>query len=156
LSEDLFAALKRFTGRQKTALKDFNSIVRLSREQTIELRVKHITVASPGVVELIGSINPLKTIADFILAWRHENTIRDQNERQMRLERYKVRAEIVKTLLEKASTLRTEAENDHFAEKMSRFLADESLDTLVELAKDIRLVDISWLEITATKEPKKN
>ena len=73
-------------------------------------------------------------------------TIRDQSAQQAQLEQFKVKADIAKALLDKATPLRTESRDDQFVERIS-FHNGRAADTPVKLAKDIRLTDISWVEV---------
>lgn len=60
-------------------LDTFNSIVNSAINRTSTLKIKCIKINSPGLIEFIGNLNPLKVIADFITSWRHENTLREDN-----------------------------------------------------------------------------
>src|SRR5690242_20056520 len=40
---------------------------------TAQLKIDRLELASPGFAELVGNLNPLKIIVDFIAEWRREN-----------------------------------------------------------------------------------
>ncbi len=74
-------------------------------ESSIALTVNRIQMASPGIVEIIGSLNPLKLILDFITAWRQENTQRRRAEFERDHAVFLARMEAWKVLMEKADKL---------------------------------------------------
>lgn len=51
-----------------------------------QLTLLKVEYGSPGAAEVVGALNPLKVIGDGIRDWRHENTIRTENEEAVRLE----------------------------------------------------------------------
>jgi hypothetical protein len=107
------------------------------------LTVRRIAIASPGLIELIGSLNPLKLVADFITNWRHENTVREENARQADLERLKVNSEVTKKLLEVEFDIRNKAPNHQLIERYLQYTLVQSLDPMKDMARDIRLVGVS-------------
>jgi hypothetical protein len=133
----------------------FDAILTAARRRSVELRVNKIEMASPGLAEFIGNINPLKLAADFITAWRHENTIRDQNARQAELDRLKVKSELAKMLIEREASLRERAHNDSFIDRFVRFALDEPRKMLSELAKDVRLTEVTFKELLPTDETRR-
>lgn len=62
------------------------------------LIVDKIRYASPGWMELIGSLNPLKVIADIIRDWRKENTERLRINQQFQLDKERLELEKAKLL----------------------------------------------------------
>jgi len=63
------------------------------------LEVLSIRLESPGWIELVGSLNPLKVIADFITHWRSENTKRMAIQSNESLQRDKARAKLATDIL---------------------------------------------------------
>jgi hypothetical protein len=55
------------------------------------LAIDAIRIESPGWVQLFGSLNPLKVVADFISRWRAENTKRMNIENTTCVERERIR-----------------------------------------------------------------
>jgi hypothetical protein len=50
------------------------------------LTLNSLFYASPGWVEVIGALNPLKTVLDFILGWRDQNARNEQDRYRYRLD----------------------------------------------------------------------
>jgi len=46
--------------------KSFENLVLSAQRRTQSLKISKIDIASPGLIEIIGQLNPLKVIADFI------------------------------------------------------------------------------------------
>ena len=130
------------------------ALVAVARRRFSPLRIGRIQLASPGFIELIGSLNPLKLIADFIIAWRHENTIRDQNHQQADLDRLKVKADLAKAILDREGALRAHAPDDKFVDRFIQFALDEPRRTIEDVAKDLRLREVSASE-SAPHQPER-
>jgi hypothetical protein len=58
--------------------------------------IDKILVESPGWIQMIGNLNPLKVIADFISKWRAENTKRESIESNERIQLMKLEIEWVR------------------------------------------------------------
>ena len=115
---------------------EFAHVMRMIRARVHELRLHRIHIASPGFVELIGSLNPIKIMADFITDWRKENTQRQKNLLEHRRALADRAAEIVKI-----------APSHAFADRFLRYALDEPNVQLTEIARDVRLEQVSWLQI---------
>jgi len=105
---------------------------------TNDLRILRMQIASPGWIEVIGNLNPLKVLAEFISTWRHENTMRMQNDMQARLEQMKIQAEMLKILIENADSLKRRSSLDF----ISRFIVhtvEQPQQALALLANDKRI-----------------
>ncbi len=59
----------------------------------VPLDIDGIKLESPGWVQVIGNLNPLKVIADFISKWRAENTKRLGIQKASETERERIRTE---------------------------------------------------------------
>jgi hypothetical protein len=59
----------------------------------VALSIDGIKLESPGWVQVIGNLNPLKVIADFISKWRSENTKRLNIQKESETERERIRTE---------------------------------------------------------------
>ncbi|HKC62524.1 MAG TPA: hypothetical protein VKB86_02750 [Pyrinomonadaceae bacterium] len=128
----------------------FTPLLSHARRHTEDLRVRRLSLASPGFVEMVGNLNPIKIIADFIIAWRHENTVRDENTHQAELERMRIKAELAKLLIERAEHL-TKGHPDAFMERLVEYVVDEPQKALTSQAKDMRITQVSWQEISQTE-----
>jgi hypothetical protein len=53
---------------------------------TDDLRLRSVHYGSPGLMEVLGGLNPLRVIFDFVSQWRTENTSRQHQERAFTLE----------------------------------------------------------------------
>ncbi|MGA9923371.1 MAG: hypothetical protein WBQ29_08185, partial [Isosphaeraceae bacterium] len=71
----------------------------------MRLTVARIQIASPGVLEFIGNLNPLKLIFDFITAWRQEGRNRFEVRERIRSEEFAKTIETWKLLYERAEDL---------------------------------------------------
>lgn len=123
---------------------EFAVILAAGRRRGVDLRINQVRMASPGFIELIGSLNPLKVMADFISAWRAENSLREQGRRQTKIEVLKIKTELAKVLIERNGSLRAGMPDDIFVDRFVRFVLDEPREMLEDVAKDIRLEEVSW------------
>ena len=80
----------------------YERLLYLTRSVSQPLQVDAISYASPGWIQLIGDLNPLKVLSEFITNWRAENTKRDANVMKYGNERVRIQAELVAKLLEAA------------------------------------------------------
>jgi hypothetical protein len=69
------------------------------------LTVARIQIASPGWLEFLGNLNPLKLIFDFITAWRQEETNRLEARERIRSEEFAKTIEAWKLLYEHVQDL---------------------------------------------------
>jgi hypothetical protein len=112
---------------------------------TARLEVAAIRLESPGWINLLGHLNPLKTIADFISKWRAENTKRiklemDSNARreELALEREKMNRKFAMDVLGHIPEGHGQALR--FAEIAERTI-NPSLAGLDRLLADSRVID---------------
>jgi hypothetical protein len=104
------------------------------------LAVDGIRMESPGWIQVLGHLNPLKTIADFISKWRAENTTRRKVDINAKLERDKMNQEFVLGIYRlMPSTKRHEfaARTLEIAEQVIK----PSLNDVKQLAADNRIIE---------------
>jgi len=95
----------------------------LAASRAAVLEVKSVEFSSPGWIEVIGSLNPLRVVADAVAQWRAENRERGRQSRAFQLE-----------LLDR---LPPAAQAQYAAE-----LLEETLDQTKPLALDRRITRI--------------
>lgn len=126
-------------------LDSWESILASVVPYTAQLEVAAIRLESPGWINLLGHLNPLKTIADFISKWRAENTKRmklamDSNVRreELALEREKMNRKFATDILGHLPEGHGHA--PRFAEIAERTI-NPSLAGLDRLLADSRVID---------------
>lgn len=110
----------------------YSSLIELSNSVAKPLHVDAIAYASPGWIQLIGSWNPLKVLADFVSKWRAENTKREANVLKAQTDRMSIQAELAAKILEQAP-------------KMTHAYGDGS-SRLVDLAEEVIKPSTQYLE----------
>jgi hypothetical protein len=80
----------------------FEGLVQLTRTVSQPLAIDAISYASPGWLQLIGDLNPLKVLSEFITKWRAENTKREANAFKFQNDRLRIQAELAAKLLDAA------------------------------------------------------
>jgi uncharacterized membrane protein len=97
-----------------------------------------VSIASPGWIQLVGQLNPLKTIADFITGFRAENTKRMEMTERVRLEREKVCAKLATDVL-RMMPVEHRWEGSQRLPEVVRTVIEPATATLMEVARDHRL-----------------
>jgi hypothetical protein len=100
------------------------------------LSIDAVRMESPGWIQVLGNLNPLKVVADFISRWRAENTKRIQIQTTADVDRERLRSQIAQD-----------------QERMRRAFALEVLHQLPESARQHaaeRLAEIAEHSITPT------
>jgi hypothetical protein len=110
------------------------------------LRISQIRLASPGFVEFIGSLNPLKLVADFIIQWRGQNFADKKSARDAEIERLKINADVAKTLAGLVGDVRQKAPLNEVIAGVLRSVR-ETEESITETARDVRLARVSVEEI---------
>ncbi len=103
------------------------------------LRVVRIRLESPGFLELVGSWNPLRIIADAIRDYRHENTRRMEIDARLAIERDKLRAGLAREILRRAPT-------DRHAERLVEIVnsvIEPSATMLEKVVSNPRILDVA-------------
>lgn len=123
------------------------------------LVVATVSFASPGAAEVLGALNPLKVLEKGVTSWRHENTIRAQNQDAAQLENRRLDQEQQRT-----DDQRSRDDNQYVLDLLDR-LADyppalreallaklvlEPQQELRELARDRRVTDVEVKELGPT------
>ena len=116
----------------------YDDIIRAAARRKSQLVVNEVHFGSPGFLEFIGNLNPLKVTLDFISAYRHENTLREEQKLRWETERMRIRSEVVRDVLERADTIR---QNGHsgYLERFIEYTLDQTMRDAEELSKDSRL-----------------
>jgi len=102
-----------------------------------ELSLKRINIKSPGLLELLGHLNPIKVISEFITKWRHENTIRERGRSKANLEQMKLQVNGLQTVAKVIGDAPTEY-RDFLLNKFA-----EVLTPVARIADEPRLITIS-------------
>jgi hypothetical protein len=72
----------------------YSQLIEVCNSLVVPLTIDAIAYESPGWVQLIGALNPLKVIADFISRLRAENTKREQFRLSAQTERMRIQADL--------------------------------------------------------------
>lgn len=127
------------------------SLVPVVRELSGRLILASVSYGSPGWIEMLGSLNPLKVIADVIKDWREQNTTRMQNELHAETERQKnrlhaeteqrrIQGYVLKAVLSSSPELWRE--NNGRLTEASEKLLRPAMKAIEEIARDIRITDV--------------
>lgn len=119
--------------------------------ESSELYLHGIELHSPGWLEVLGRLNPLRAIEETIKAWRAENTKRmkiESQERvelrrlesQERLEILRVKSEVFTQITNRAEQLRRDGTSP-LMEQYINLTSDQPIHQIEQLAKDTRIVD---------------
>jgi hypothetical protein len=127
------------------------------------LSVYSLELASPGWVQIIGAMNPLKVIADFVTKWRAENTKRIALEHQKEktimdaeLERQRIRNEFITILLQNLPQHVPEAVSAQRTADTMQSTILPAMRLLEEISSDARLDGAEATSVAAiTHEPVK-
>jgi len=85
-----------------TDIPAYSQLIELSNSVVVPLQVDAISYASPGWIQLIGNLNPLKVLADFVSKWRAENTKREANLLNAQTDRMRIQSDLATKILEQA------------------------------------------------------
>lgn len=148
-------------------------LISIAQRYSGDLYINSIEYSSPGWLEIIGNLNPLKVVADIIANWRKENTERKRNEQQAesderkeyievekiqsqerierekiqsqeRIEMAKLKTDFAKALLENGKPLRGISRPDNL-ERLLGLIGSSTEDTLSDIAKDTRVKNVKAL-----------
>lgn len=118
------------------------NLVSVAERKTQSLNVSQIRIASPGIAEMIGNLNPLKVIADFITAWRRENTVREENRLRHQRESAETLCQILEKLYKRAEFEWAEDSQEEFI----KYTMAAAISALEGLAKDLRIESVSLMQ----------
>jgi hypothetical protein len=128
------------------------SILNVVNPFVMRLAVDTIHIGSPGWIQVLGSLNPLKVVADFVSSWRAENTKRRNIEVRAEIDRERIRtgtaiasgrirsdfARAILTLLPAQSRYEAAARLTEIAE----YVIDPASRSLERLTFDNRVLDV--------------
>jgi hypothetical protein len=116
------------------------------------LRLLATEFGSPGFWAFLGGLNPLKTLADFITAWRHENTIRDEHVDSVLLEKERLALQredqVVRHRLELFDRV-SRVSSPELQAELARQLVVEVVPFIADTARDMRVGNVSVPQLTA-------
>jgi hypothetical protein len=125
--------------------RNFDDLLKSMRPFRYSLTVGAISISSPGWIEVIGSFNPLKTIADFITHCREEKTKRMDIDAKVyiaseheKTERLRIKAELATNIL----TLMPEHSRPETAYRVvdiSQAVIEPSMKALESVVRDERV-----------------
>lgn len=133
--------------------REFSDLLASLRPFSFPLTVGAIRISSPGFIELIGTLNPVKTIADFISSFRAENTKRMDIDAKVQIaaeheatERMRIKAELAQSILDMMPK-HARLESAHRVIDISNAVIEPSIKALDAIAGDERVksVDIRRL-----------
>ncbi len=135
-----------FPGREAVfKLPPFESAVEAVRPFVASLDIGGIRLESPGWIQVVGHLNPLKTIADFISKWRAENTKRMKITGDAALEREKMNRKFALDVLRHMPPSSRHGAAVRLAE-IAQYAINPSVDTLAHLASDNRVLEAELIE----------
>lgn len=131
---------------------DIESLIGFVKTYSGTLDVNSIRYGSPGWIEFIGNLNPLKVIADAVGEYREQNTIRERDRQQAEIARKKNRMEaenerrridgdLLKAAFEHAPHL-FERNNGRLTEVNKKIIIPAN-KTIAELGRDSRIKDVT-------------
>lgn len=125
-------------------------LVHSALRESSDLYLHGIELHSPGWLEVLGRLNPLRAIEETIKAWRAENLKRMKNESQERielrklesqerLETLKVKSDVFTQITNRADQLRRDGTSPLMEQYIS-LTSDQPIRQIEQLAKDPRIV----------------
>lgn len=134
------------------------------RPFVIPLAIDAVRIESPGWLQVVGNLNPLKVIADFVSKWRAENTRRlavqvnanverERSRTHAAIEHERIRTEFA---LEILRSLPTSERGPIMAERISEVIAyavEPTTKLLEGIINDSRVLDAEVLEPGAQLPP---
>ncbi|HKQ06136.1 MAG TPA: hypothetical protein VJ464_13455 [Blastocatellia bacterium] len=140
----------------------------IAQGYTTDLYINSIEYSSPGWIEVIGNLNPLKILADVITSWRRENTERKKAEldgekaareasveeervrSQERIEMAKIKSDLLKTLVATGAPLRR-VSNGAELERVLAIIDKQAGETVADISKDRRIGEVKVLTAGASQ-----
>ncbi len=150
-------------GRVIGTAESLEFLVSVAKSRTADLYVKGIQYTSPGWIDLIASLNPLKVIAESIDNWRKVNLERDKITHDTELERMRIQAqqeteklriqsELAKVLIQNAGSLLGARSGPRF-ERVLQSVLNPTERIVAEIAKDDRIVNARLLSPASDQTP---
>jgi hypothetical protein len=148
-----YYGMRLFDERRRAAVfQPFHETLEATRPLVAPLNVDAVRLESPGWVQLIGHLNPLKTIADFITKWRAENTKREQVRTKAAFDTEQANRKFAFDILSHLPETRRHEVASRLAE-IAEFTITPSVLALNRLAGDSRVIDAEIVEPRAALPP---
>jgi hypothetical protein len=138
--------------RRDAVFQPFHETLEVTRPLIEPLNVDAVRIESPGWVQLIGHLNPLKTIADFITKWRAENTKREQMRRKAAFDTEQANRKFSFDILSHLPESRRHEVASRLAE-IAEYTITPSVLALNRLAGDSRVIDAEIVQPMAALPP---
>jgi hypothetical protein len=134
----------------------YSKLIELSNAIVMPLQVDAISYASPGWIQLIGNLNPLKVIADFVSKWRAENTKREANWVKAQTDRMRIQADLAGKILEQAPKMpdRHNAGTSRLVE-LAEEVIKPTTKYLEHYGNDARIIDAEVVSVRQALPPPK-
>jgi hypothetical protein len=126
-------------------VQSLESALQAVRPFVASLDIQTLRLESPGWVQLIGHLNPLHTIADFISKWRAENTKRMKITAEATLEREKMNRKFALDVLRHMPESGRREAAVRLGE-IAEYAINPSVSGLSRLASDGRVLDAKLIE----------
>ena len=120
----------------------FHSLVATALQCVGPLRVKAIQYSSPGCLEMIGSYNPLKALADAFSGWYKIKTEGEKNRLDAQIAAMKIEFHLRSEILRAIKPALREAEPE-YVEAFVRFVIEGTHTMVLSLATDTRIRKLS-------------
>jgi hypothetical protein len=131
--------------------------VKLVKEYSGSLDLENVRYGSPGLIEMFGSLNPLKVIADAIINWREQNTLHGQNEADSEKgrphaehARRRIQGDVLRAVLNSSPEL-WKGNNGRLTE-VSEKIIGPAMRVIAGIARDSRVADVS-LSVSNDRRP---
>jgi len=141
--------------------RNFGDLLKTLRPFCFPLTVGAIRISSPGWIDLVGSLNPLKVVADFITNYRAENTKRTEIDAKVynateheKTERMRIHAELATNILALLPE-HSRVESAHRIIDISQAVIEPSMTALESIVEDRRVKSADILRLgSGLNEPK--
>lgn len=130
----------------------FDVLTTVAEQYSGEPLLNSINYNSPGWIEIIGSWNPLKVIADAITEWRKQNTEREKNRIDAQLEAMRIRAGLVNGVLSNDQLIREG--NPVTLNLIFENILNPANEFVIGMAKDTRIISAQVLTPSAASAPR--
>lgn len=119
----------------------YQSVVSSPLTYTADIYIRSLHYESPGWIEFLGSLNPLKVVADAINQWRIQNTLREKNKQDAVLKEMKLKLEFMKLIAQEAKPLRELVSNGDY-ERLVHSVLGPTSEILATVSKDKRITGV--------------
>jgi hypothetical protein len=129
---------------------NFEVMIATAEQFTGEPALKSVQYSSPGWIELLGSWNPIKVIADTISEWRKQNTEREKNRQQADLEAMRIRAGVLSSILANDNLLKSG--DPRLYQAVFEHILNPAYGFVTGIAVDSRITSVKMLSPGETPE----